>query len=456
MTVYACAPEIRVFAAVLCFIAAILSAAGLVACAALGRRLLAFVRAGLAAALLAAFAILAVPQLYLWEGVVMPVPTALLPSALLTAAALGNVSRLPEREAVRWPLKGARLLLAICALGSLWSPCPALPGFAVCAGVEAAALLSGMNRIAGSRQLPYLMARLAYGLPVGVALYGASGRRLDENEAHMLFRTRVGEACAFDAARESPALIRSGERAYSVRAEVYRSSRRVVAVQDVTDHEAALAGERTVVEQLERRAHLTAALADQEAQAAILGSREYALQQLHDSVGQALATVNLSLALPFDPLGGVAAVGQRITVARVRLEECLGRREGALPLPLEESLALLAEVYAALDIEIKVEGETPALTPRAEISLLAICQEAVANAVRHGKASKILIAWQPRQGVLLEIANEVPDGSLEFAEGVGLLGMRRRASEAGCHIAARICGGRFVLRVQKDESTSGM
>jgi ligand-binding sensor domain-containing protein/signal transduction histidine kinase len=84
-------------------------------------------------------------------------------------------------------------------------------------------------------------------------------------------------------------------------------------------------------------------------------------------------------------------------------------------------------------VEVQEEGQAETLNGDVELALFRIAQESVTNALRHGKAKKIvlLLAWRSN-----EIALSVQDDGIGFdpasksvVPGIGLLGMQERVTE---------------------------
>ena len=87
----------------------------------------------------------------------------------------------------------------------------------------------------------------------------------------------------------------------------------------------------------------------------------------------------------------------------------------------------------AIVVEVQQEGEVVPLNGDVELALFRIAQESVTNALRHGKARKIvlLLTWRSN-----EVALSVKDDGIGFdptskavVPGIGLLGMQERVAE---------------------------
>jgi len=181
-------------------------------------------------------------------------------------------------------------------------------------------------------------------------------------------------------------------------------------------------------------------------------------RELHDSAGQELATVYLSL----DRLADRAAPAERREVQRVRatlarVEEQLRRiahefRPAALDdLGLTAALRQLVRSVSQrtglrVDLEIRRAQRLPA---RVETALYRIAQEALANVTRHAAASHASLRLVRAGGRLELVVRD--DGAGFDAEawssgrelsGIGLRVIRERAAGLGGSLAVRSAPGR--------------
>lgn len=183
---------------------------------------------------------------------------------------------------------------------------------------------------------------------------------------------------------------------------------------------------------------------------AVAAERAHMARELHDDTAQQLV-----------------AIGRRIDLIRMetspeirdaKLDEVRDQIDATLidvrrisrnlrPMILED-LGLVAAIEAlTADVRRSVEpsirfqltGETRPLPTKIELALFRICQEAMGNAIRHAGSSRIdvILAFEPRT-IELVIRDDgkgfvVPASlrELERGGGMGLLGLRDRAREAG-------------------------
>lgn len=194
-----------------------------------------------------------------------------------------------------------------------------------------------------------------------------------------------------------------------------------------------------IVQDITHRKELEAALLD-------ISSREQQRlgRELHDGLGQELTgislllqgvasqakTANPALAPLFDRLGSLLSTAIRNTRLLAHglapVSQSRGGLEGAL-MVLAEQCSSSYDVPVSLQLSLE---EPLSLDERAGNDLYRIAQEALNNAVRHGRASAVTIRLATKQhGVELEIVDDgrgISDEAFE-AGGMGLRSMNYRA-----------------------------
>ena len=184
-------------------------------------------------------------------------------------------------------------------------------------------------------------------------------------------------------------------------------------------------------------------------------------QELHDSVGQeltGLGAMSESLLNEVNRKGHVAATRLKSLTTGLRgtLEKLRTVISGLFPMDVPpgefmNGLAKLArQTLTRHGIRCKISGGLPGDPPGVEVTthLFRIIQEAVANAVRHSKASRIDIGVQRnRQDLVLTIRDDGRgvDRARASSDGVGLRIMRHR-SEA--------IGGRLIVKSSRRSGTT--
>ncbi len=178
--------------------------------------------------------------------------------------------------------------------------------------------------------------------------------------------------------------------------------------------------------------------------------RQRIAQELHDDTAQRLATVLLKLQVA----GRAQGVERNDLFAEIRNEVAdiaEGVRliaRGLRPPELERvgvSTAIRTWVENRLETEHlkgSVEGEDVdhLLSEDARLVLYRVIQEAVSNAVRHAEARKLTVRIEARDTVVVATVQDDGKGfdlreSRRVSEGLGLLGMKERASMVGALVS---------------------
>lgn len=189
--------------------------------------------------------------------------------------------------------------------------------------------------------------------------------------------------------------------------------------------------------------------------------------ELHDRIGQDLATINLNLHIIRDllPAGLLGKVGSRLDDSIGLVEgtvEAVRDVAGALrPLVLDDyglavTLRSHAEQFSArTGIRVVVEARDPVLRLRQEVemALFRIGQEALTNVLKHSQADQVYVTLEVgREEVCLTIADngcgfDARDRLGHATEGLGLLIMqeRLRALDGSLRIESRRGGGTRVI-----------
>ena len=205
----------------------------------------------------------------------------------------------------------------------------------------------------------------------------------------------------------------------------------------------------------------TSIIQDKMARETIMEERTRIARELHDTLEQELAGIQMQL----DAASGhletrPEAAGQTLDMARALLRH--SRHEtrrsvwdlrstalegGGLKLAFEEVIAMV-HADSEVEINIVITGETVRLPTSMENNMLRIGQEAVSNSVEHGHATSITIELQYTAAEVKLLVRDdgkgfEPEGSHARREGhFGLLGMRERARKIGGHLEIRSEPGR--------------
>jgi signal transduction histidine kinase len=190
----------------------------------------------------------------------------------------------------------------------------------------------------------------------------------------------------------------------------------------------------------------------------VFEERERLAHEIHDTLAQSFAGIGFQLQAIHDEVGNETELREHLDLATdlVRTSHDEARRSiSALRSETVEKLGLLqaldecaARIANGGPIEVRVRnvggGDPSSIPPRVADALYRIGQEAIANAVRHADASKMLIslvhestAWQ----LLVEDDGRgFPLG--EDSASFGIRGMGKRAESIGAALDIRSSPGK--------------
>jgi signal transduction histidine kinase len=251
-------------------------------------------------------------------------------------------------------------------------------------------------------------------------------------------------------------------------------------VMDVTERKKAEAELKLVHEELEERVNQrTAELRAAEAGLRHLSARLMQLQdeerrrisrELHDSSGQALAALSMSLSMierETDKLSERAV--RNLTDANrlvLELSQEVRTMSHVLHPPLldeaglESALRWFVEGFAqrsGINVDLDLSPELGRLSREMEISIFRVVQESLSNVHRHsGSKTAQVRVGRDAQKVTLEIRDQgrgLPvNGNAERSEpavpGVGIQGMRERVRQLGGHFDIQSTEGSTIVRVE--------
>jgi signal transduction histidine kinase len=198
-----------------------------------------------------------------------------------------------------------------------------------------------------------------------------------------------------------------------------------------------------------------------EQQLAIADERTRLARELHDSAGHAINTILVQagaarILRESDPDRSRAAVDAIESLARDTIDD-IDRIVGALredgpaaraPTPGIERIADLVETQRLAGLEVKLrESGTAEPPPAIGRAAYRIAQEALTNASRHGAGAVEIEVERRAEATVLTVVNPVgTGGTTRPGGGLGILGMRERATLAGGSLEAVREGDRFRLR----------
>jgi signal transduction histidine kinase len=217
-----------------------------------------------------------------------------------------------------------------------------------------------------------------------------------------------------------------------------------------------------IIEQLEAT---RAELAEANREAGMLAERQRLASDIHDTLTQGFASIVMLVQAAEAEIGGDAAAARRhlglaAETARENLAEARALVAALAPVQLDGSklddalrrLAGQAASQLGVSGDFQVGGSPRPLDTSAEVMLLRVCQEALANVRKHARARR---AWVRLSYGSATVRMEVGDDGAGFdpaverggeaGGGYGLRGMRARVDEAG---------GRLTVRSAPGEGTS--
>jgi signal transduction histidine kinase len=230
----------------------------------------------------------------------------------------------------------------------------------------------------------------------------------------------------------------------------------------------ALRNRRAYVRVLLERLELAERTREEEAQRRVEQERLRIARDVHDVAAHTLTTINVQAGvaahlLDRDPRNARDALATIETASHQALEELravLGvLREpdnGDVPLEPLPDLAAVARLIeqargTGLDISFEVEGEPSRQVPEAvQLAAFRILQESLTNARRHasGAAARVHLAHcADRLRLLIENETGNANGGSSTpgggTRGIGIVGMRERATALGGTLEVQQSGGRF-------------
>lgn len=202
---------------------------------------------------------------------------------------------------------------------------------------------------------------------------------------------------------------------------------------------------------------------------AILQERNRIARELHDTLEQHLAGITMQLDVAAHCLQDAPGLAERALNQARRMTRhsmlearrsvwdlrCHLLENGDLYSALNETLKPWTEEQR-VELELRVSGEPVRLSYVVELNLLRIGQEAVANALKHAQAARIVVHLDYRHGVTrLEVSDdgigfEKPGGNAAMEGHFGLLDMYERAASLSCDLlveSAANAGTRIIVEV---------
>jgi len=197
-------------------------------------------------------------------------------------------------------------------------------------------------------------------------------------------------------------------------------------------------------------------------QSQIEAERARIAQDIHDELGAALTAIRMELALPsISADSEIAQPGRRNAAVIRRIDaaiEAMRRICSDLRPSLLDNMGLCAAIeWLAQDVQeragircqVVLQGFNKEPEPNKGTAIFRIVQEAMTNAIRHAKASKVRISQRINgEAAVISIADDgrgIKTEELSGRKSFGIVGMQERAQSFGGKVT--ISGGRRGTRV---------
>ncbi len=206
---------------------------------------------------------------------------------------------------------------------------------------------------------------------------------------------------------------------------------------------------------------------EENARQAVFAERVRIARELHDVVAHHVSVMGVQAGAArrvmdrhpdkvAEALSSIEASSRQAVVDLHRLLGFLRRAGDADGLAPQPGLALLGDLVASrgegdLTVELSIEGDPRPLSPTLEVSAYRIIQEALTNTRKHSGGTSAAVRVRYGADTLeVEVTDDGTDRSVASGgpeSGLGLMGMRERASLHGGHLRAgpRPGGGFAVL-----------
>jgi signal transduction histidine kinase len=230
-----------------------------------------------------------------------------------------------------------------------------------------------------------------------------------------------------------------------------QSQRRKELVTELSD------ANRKLADTFRENAGLQAQLVAQAREAGVADERQRMAREIHDTIAQGLAGIvtQLQAAERAEQAGPESERRRHLDAATELARESLAearrsvyalRPEALQPGQIADALSQVTRRWTALyriDAEVTITGQPAPLPPEAELALLRVAQEALANVAKHARASRVGLTLSYMED---QVTLDIRDDGIGFAAGApgparpagrgwrpdggfGLTGMRERLEE---------------------------
>ena len=186
-------------------------------------------------------------------------------------------------------------------------------------------------------------------------------------------------------------------------------------------------------------------------------------REIHDELGQVLTAIRMDIRWIFSRLtGSPPGVSERLRQMDTvigKAMEAVHRISSSLRPAILDDLGLMAAVeweaaefqkHSGIPCAVRIEGEDLSIPRDTATAMFRILQEALTNAARHAKATRLEVSLSVGQRMIELCVRDdgrgIPAGRIADPHSFGLTGMRERARRIGgaCEIAAQSGGGTTV------------
>jgi len=172
-----------------------------------------------------------------------------------------------------------------------------------------------------------------------------------------------------------------------------------------------------------------------DAQQASIVERERIARDLHDLLGHTLTLVSLKADLAgrlidTDPTSAKSAIEDIQSSSRQALADVRATLRGVTATSSAQEISNAVAALKAAEIELKIVGNSPDLSPEADSAIGLTIREAITNIVRHSSATAVTITFDSSHSDYGVTITDNGD-ALAVNEGNGLSGLRKRLEALG-------------------------
>ena len=236
---------------------------------------------------------------------------------------------------------------------------------------------------------------------------------------------------------------------------------RIITFRDITEHKNLLNELNDKNEELQAMNEQLKEYASTAEKLAIANERNRFARDVHDTLGHSMtlliALLEVSgISMKKDPAAAEEKLLEAANIAREGLRELRRSVRGIASEKLEkaglkEAILSLAEDFrsSGVNVDVDIEGLEGAFDPEISNVVFRLCQEALTNSLRHGKARNVSLIFKTARGRLRIFIIDDGSGCKEIKPGLGLTGMEQRVGNIGGEVSYGSDGeSGFNIRVE--------